>query len=274
MRKLFYLAFCVVLAMGVGCAITAYDTITDNDQGNGGSSGTINTSGKAHIIEGIQIATIWSDGNDELFTMVNQSSNGDRSLTTYNNFSTSAGPTFHDDLYCNPDWNGCSVFTAPDPAGGLFDGTPNFNCSGARSLQVLLSTGRYYGECGRMRLPLADRLNLLNLGRIGVKYGKEGLFYDLTRNSFSLWLDNNSGIRTMVPITGSAQLFASPDDSTGAVDLTNSLLAPMGRYIANWVEQNSTEVTTAETCYMGVCWSYQIDTLGSDRILANVNTHF
>ena len=154
MRKLFYLGFCAVLISGVGCAITNYALITDNDQGNGTSGdGTVNTNGKAKLLTGFQVATIWPDGTDELFSMVDQKANGDRTLTTYNNYNPGgAGTTFLDDTYCTPDWNGCSIWTADDPESGdasPFDGAFNTNCNGARSLQSLLSSARYYGECGR-----------------------------------------------------------------------------------------------------------------------------
>ena len=59
MKKLFYLGFCVMLSLGVGCAITNYELITDNDQvSNGQGSGVVNTNGKAHIRESSQIGTI------------------------------------------------------------------------------------------------------------------------------------------------------------------------------------------------------------------------
>jgi hypothetical protein len=152
MKKLSYLAFCLVLVAGFGCAITNYGTITDNNQAQAGPQGVqpvINTAGKAHIMETSQIATIWSDGTDEFINFVDQKADGTATLTTYNNFSTGSEPIFHDDLYCNTAWNGCSIFTAPDDNdSNIFDGTTNLNCSGARSLSILLSTGRYYGECG------------------------------------------------------------------------------------------------------------------------------
>ena len=36
MKKALYLGFCLVLAMGVDCAITDYDLIVDNDQVSNG----------------------------------------------------------------------------------------------------------------------------------------------------------------------------------------------------------------------------------------------
>ena len=90
MKKLIYVAFCLVLAMGVGCAITNYDVITDNDQGSGSGApnSVVNTNGKAKITPSAQIATSYSDGNDELFSMIDQKGDGTATITTYNNFST------------------------------------------------------------------------------------------------------------------------------------------------------------------------------------------
>lgn len=181
MKKLFYLGFCLVLAMGVGCAITNYDLIVDNNQvkqqkgagpvcdtlglyGYFGHCGfVVNTSGKAHIIEGSQAATGWPDGYDEIINFVDQKANGDRVLTTYDNFSADF-PIFHSDVYCNPDWQGCAVTTSQDPQVGdasIFDYSLNAHCFGARSLSLLLSTYRFYGECGRSIDQFAAGLSML-----------------------------------------------------------------------------------------------------------------
>ena len=73
MKKVSYLAFCLLLVAGFGCAITNYGIITDNDQvSNGQGSGVVDTKGKAKLFESSQIATIWPDGTDELFSMIDQ----------------------------------------------------------------------------------------------------------------------------------------------------------------------------------------------------------
>ena len=130
MKFIIYGTFCFCLVVGFGCAITDYDIITDNDQGSGSdpAQGIVNTSGKAKIVPSVQVATMFSDGTDETFSMIDQKADGTATITTYNNYSTGDGAVFHDDLYCNPDWNGCSILTAPDNNdGNLFDGMRNMN---------------------------------------------------------------------------------------------------------------------------------------------------
>jgi hypothetical protein len=282
MRKLFYLGFCLVLMTGVGCAITNYELIVDNDQVKQGSSGTVNTQGKAHVIESSQIATLWPDGSDETIFFVDQKASGDRTLTTYNNFSTAAGPTFHDDLYCNPDHQGCAITTADDPEVGdvdIFDYSFNPNCSGARSLSLLLGTTRYYGECGRGKLDLASRIALGNMGRIGTAIGSEGLFYDLNRSNLTISLDNNAGFVSNLPVTADFSAFLTVGGQRKMVlDLTNPLLASMGRSYADFLANNATGMTTVTVTYNGISASSQIagnvGLSNPSRVLSNVNTHF
>jgi hypothetical protein len=156
------MGFCLVLAMGVGCAFTDYGVIID------GYTGEIeNTNGKAMIMPGSQVATIWSDGADCLFTMVDQKANGDQTLTTYNHYTTD-GSYFQDFDYCSPDWTGCAIYTAPNPVVGdvdIFDGTANYNCSGARSYSVRVALYGRYTECGRGwqdRLSATQTMNEMN----------------------------------------------------------------------------------------------------------------
>jgi hypothetical protein len=281
MKKALYLGFCLVLAMGVGCAITNYSLITDNDQvSNGQGSGVVNTNGKAKLIPSAQIATIWSDGTDELFSMVDQKANGDRTITTYNNFSTGGDPTFSDDLYCNPDWQGCAIVTAPDPEVGdadIFDGSANANCLGFRSLSVSLSTSRYYGECGRARLDLSDRLSLANMGRLATVNGKEGLLYDLNRNNFSMIVDNNAGVATALPITGDYSVFFSTmGRGQMLVDLTNPLGANVGRAFSDFLRTYGTSETDVTITYNGISTTFEVggDRLNASNVLGFVNRKF
>ena len=202
MKKIFYLGFCVALAAGVGCAISDYQIITDNDQAFSGQQATnftVNTNGKAHI-RSFQIALIFADRTEEAINFVDQKTNGDRTLTTYSNNSTigAGGPTFHDDLYCNPDWTGCAVWTSHDPPGGFdrngagfaaFDGRFNVNCAGAGISQIFATTrnnrGNYNdGECGRSNVEQVQRMiTLMNMGELR-QFGDEAmLFYDIDQNN-------------------------------------------------------------------------------------------
>lgn len=251
MKKLFYIGFCLVLAMGLGCAITDYDVITDNDQVKNGGSGVVNTNGKAKITPSAQIATTYSDGTDELFSMVDQKSDGTGTITTYNNFSSGSDPIFHDDLYCNPDWNGCSIFTAPDNNdGNLFDGSANNNCSGARSLSVLLSTSRYYGECGRARVDMNDRLTVLNSGQVNA-WG--GLAYNLNRGNFGVRLQKEGAQIVNVPVFGNIAATITMDGGRRAhLDLQNSMISNSIDAIHSTVASHGAGAYTIYLDYMGV----------------------
>ncbi len=281
MRKLFYLGFCFILAAGVGCAITDYDLIVDNDQVKQGSSGIVNTTGKAHIIESSQVATLWPDGSDETFSFVDQKANGDQTLTTYNNYGTGSDPYFHDDTYCNPDWQGCALVTAPNPYVGdvdIFDYTANWNCQGARSLSFLASTSRYYGECGRVNMPLQDRISLANMGRYGRSMGLEGLFYDLNRSNTSITLDNNAGFVTSLPVTADVAGFVSMGARKSTLDMSNPMLASMGRSYADFLANNATHSTTLTLTHNGIGMSWNIagnyGVSNPSTVLANMNAHF
>ena len=81
MRKALYSAFCCVLLFGGGCHISNYGIITDNNQSNGSGGGIVNTTGKAHIKESSQVASIWPDGSDEMINFVDQMSDGTATLT-------------------------------------------------------------------------------------------------------------------------------------------------------------------------------------------------
>jgi hypothetical protein len=257
MKKVLYLAFCAVLALGVGCALTDYDLITDNDQvSNGQGSGVVNTNGKAYVKQSSQVATTYPDGSDNFTWFVDQAANGDRTLTTYNNFSTGSDPVFADDLYCAPDRQGCAITTADDPQVGdvdPFDYRLNANCSGARSLSVLLGTTRYYGECGRAVPSLNDRLSLLYQGDATSKWGLAGLRWNMTPANSTVVLDNLAGNRTLVPMTGAASLtIVGNGMRNGVVDMTNPALKAMGDYAANWAQNFSSQRNEMVFTYNGI----------------------
>jgi hypothetical protein len=230
MKKGLYSAFLATLLVGFGCAITDYGVITDNDQSNG-QGGIVNTQGKAHIRETSQIATIWPDGTDELFTFIDQSADSTATLTTYNNFSTGGEPTFHDDLYCNPDWSGCSIFSAMDNNdANLFDGRSNANCSGARSLSLLLGTGRYYGECGRSnaRISVEDKVTLLHSAVKAERFGITGLVWNANGANTVVTARNlETGATYFVPLVGvGVEHFFADHGNRAITSLDDPMLGP------------------------------------------------
>lgn len=262
MRTSGYLGFGLFLVLGLGCAITDYGLITDNDQtANGQGTGIVNTNGQAHIREGLTVVTIWSDGTDESIYFVDQKANGDRTLTTYNNYST-ADPVFHDDLYCSPDRSGCAINVSPDPLIGdtdVFDYDYRIHCRGARSLCMLISSTRYYGECGRARLALQDRIRFLNMGRLGTSLGLSGLFYELDATNTTIRLSNLSGFETTAPVTASATLFLSYEKGGRAsLDLTHPGFRAIGNAYADFLEAHGTDRTRITVVYNGVSFSKDV----------------
>jgi hypothetical protein len=163
MKKLLLIA--LLAAFSLGCAVTDYPVIFDSRgaDGNGVMTGQYDLA----YITTSQVATIWDDGSDELFTLVSQDWKGDQWLKTYNNFDPSGAINFLDQTYCDPTFDSsfCAIATAwnPDlpnayPHGDQgagygnvddpFDYVADFNCNGARSLSLLVSYTSRYGECG------------------------------------------------------------------------------------------------------------------------------
>jgi hypothetical protein len=232
--------FLILLAVMAGCAVTDYGVITDNDQTRAGSNAqqpVVNTNGKAHIYMSNRWVTLWPDGTDELIHFVDQAADGTSSLTTYNNFQTYDEPSFHDDLYCNPDWSGCAIFTAPDENdANRFDGRTNPNCFGARSLSTLLSTGRYYGECGRSKAKLSidEKVTLLNGAVSAQRLGRAGLLWNLDGRNTSIIVRNlETGASHVVPLMGAEiETFVSENGRATLARFDHPMLGPVLLHVA------------------------------------------
>jgi len=234
MKKLFVFGFAAAAAMGFGCALTNYELITDNDQG-----GVVNTNGKAYVRQFSQVATSWPDGNDNMVWFVDQKANGNRTLTTYNYATSATDDPFKDDLYCSPDWTGCALITADDPEVGDvddFDYRANVNCSGFRSLSLLVSTTRYYGECGRSAV--TDRTTRM-LGIANqmspVQYkGATWLRTNLNALNTSIVLNNNNGSVYALPMISQIGLTANFAQRRMLLDLTNPNNRNLAQSAINW----------------------------------------
>ena len=251
----------LALAASSGCAITDYSLITDNDQG----PGPVNTNGKATCGK-FMVTVQWPDGTDQLIHFVDQTASGDRTLTTYNNFTPlgEAG-TFDYPRYCTPEWTGCAIFTAPDPEVGdvdRFDGTFNANCSGARSLSLLVASSRYYGECGRLgtRMPFEQKMALLNQGAVVKRHGRSAIRLDLAPSTLRIALDNNAGDVSFLPLAGDASVYVYPGGRPRVIELdtTNPILVNNELAYAKWLETKGTHVTTLTATYLGVSASVDI----------------
>jgi hypothetical protein len=163
MKKLLLIA--LLAAFSLGCAVTNYPVIFDSRGADGG--GVMTGQYDLAYISTSQIATIWDDGTDELFSLVSQDWKGDQWLKTYNNYDPTGAVTFLDQTYCDPTFDSsyCAIVTAWNPdlpeayvhgdqgAGytnvdNVFDYTLDLSCNGARSLSVLISYTSRVGECG------------------------------------------------------------------------------------------------------------------------------
>ncbi len=289
MKKLFYLGFCLVLMTGFGCAITNYALITDNNQTSaGGGAGEIrDTFGKAKLVHASQWATSQADGIDELLNFVNQLSDGSQTLYTHNNFSVAGDATFSDDLYCSPETKGCAAVVSKDadptdPNEDPFESRLNDECPGARSLSLSLSTGRYYGECGRTGAwSLQDKLSMYNMGEMGEMFGREVLMYNLNASNFGVTLDNNAGYVTNLPVSGEATAALSlAGQFNGILDATNPLIGNMLLSYGAFVQEHAADMTTVTVTYNGISREFFMG--GSDetgigsvsRIMYNAHNKF
>ncbi len=259
--------FLLVLALSFGCHVTNYGLIVDNNQTSepGGPGEIIVTDGKAKLVFASQWATVHADGVDENLTFIRQNADGAQTLYSHNNYSVAGEATFSDDLYCSPETKGCAAiksydYDASDPAEDPFDQRVYPECPGARSLCMALSTGRYYGECGRTgKLSVRDQLNLWNMGQLGYRGGMEVLVYGITRQNLTLTLDNQSGIVTELPVTGTAETWtALTARRFGRADLSNPLIGIMGRQYADWLGRYGTSATELTACYNEVCREWLI----------------
>lgn len=255
MKKLFYLGFAAVLAMGFGCAITDYELITSNN------TGIVNTNGKAYIRSSAQVANIYDDGSDNIVNYVDQKANGDQTLTSYN-FATVGYPAvtpFLDFLYCSPAWNGCAITTADNPVAGdvdPFDYRWNGNCSGARSLSLLSSTTRYYGECGRtVRPTFAQKAEIMLTGKDVTMFGEKGLLFNVGPQNLSISLINERNETYVLPINGNTTVWAQLGHGAfkAAVNMTNPVLATTVRAYADFLANHATYGRTqVQITYAGV----------------------
>ena len=257
MRKFVVAGFVAAAALGFGCAVTNYELITDNDVG-----GTVNTNGKAYIRQFAQFATTWPDGVDNFIWFVDQSANGDRTLTTYN-FATTIDDLFKDDTYCSPDWNGCAIVTASDPEVDdvdIFDYRANSNCSGYRSLAYLVSTTRYYGECGRIvngdrsvkLLQLANEMTPIQLN------GQTWLRTNLSALNTSIVVNNHNGSAFAVPMTGQIGVSFNLAKRRAILDMTNPNNRNVMQAFGNWNRSHPGPYVDATITVNGVSNTFHV----------------
>jgi hypothetical protein len=163
-RLIIHLTMALVVALALACHVSSYPVITDTF-GPWDEAVLDGQYDQAYVVPTFQGATIWSDGTDELFTLVSQDWKGDQWLYTYNNFDPTGEVIFLDQLYCDPNhqedcwiakswnpdypdrypWNGEDAGNETDDP---FDAIYDTDCSGYRSLVFFVSYSVRSGECG------------------------------------------------------------------------------------------------------------------------------
>jgi hypothetical protein len=226
MKKLLLGALVLALA-ATGCAVTDYPVITDD---RGSYSGIIRTGHKAYVVPTSQIATIYDDGSDELFTMVYQSQYGDQKLYTFNNFDPTASVVLMDQTYCDWRYDGCEILRAWNPANANIDDPLDYeffpDCSGARSLSLLVGQSSRLAECGDKML-MADKQGVMaEFANLATTTWRGGVAYVLPINAenTSVSMDGVSA-----PIYGQFTAFV-----TGGMDLVVPA-TPNLRHELNWL---------------------------------------
>jgi hypothetical protein len=242
MKKLLLSALVLALA-AAGCAVTDYPVITDD---RGSYSGVIRTGHKAYVVPTSQIATIWDDGSDELFSMVYQNQYGDQSLYTFNNFDFTASVLFLDQTYCDWRYTGCEIARAWNPANANLDEPFDYeffpDCSGARSLSLLVSQSSRLAECGD-KLPMADKQSLMGeFAALATTTWRGKVAYLLPINADTTSISLN-GVNA--PLYGQLTTFVT-DDLNLVVPATPNVRHEL-RWLADYVAQNGNRANVTLT---------------------------
>lgn len=210
----------LLCALFGACAVSDYPLILDS-RGPEGDGVLQSFYDKAYIVQTSQVATIWGDGSDELYSQVTQDWRGDQWLYTYNNFDATATALHLDQTYCDPTrQSDCAIVRAWNPdlpnayphgdqgAGydnvdNVFDYTLDPSCSGARSLSILVQFPGRVGECGSNiwadKQGAAFEFGQLEL----VSFRGRELYYLPVDNSIaSFAMTGQDGFQTTMPVFG------------------------------------------------------------------------
>ena len=242
MKKSLYLAFIAALALSMGCIVTGYPLITDRTVADGFF--IVNTNGKAMINEYSHVASVYPDGRrEETFAMIDQKFDGSATITSYAQVGYDPSG-FIGDTYCNPEWNGCAMATAPN-GGSLWDYTYNINCDGIFSVQYLYSYDVRPGECGRGMMQDPSLLNAItgSFVDLGDAWG-----LNLNRSNTRLIGRDDQGHSFEMPLFGNTQLAWSKTGNGWTINVHNGML-PTARAQARVTEEFG--VGEWEINYMG-----------------------
>lgn len=266
MKKLLIATLAIAMLASVGCHVTDYPVITDT---RGDFNGVIRTGHRAYVTPTSQIATIFSNGSDELLTLVFQNSAGDQKLYTKNNFDPTASVTFVAQTYCDWRFEECVIATSWNPASGpddIFDFDGDANCLGYRSLSLLVSQGSRLGECGD---GLFETQALLGeFSELPVSTWRGGTAYVVQINAGNTTVNMTSGgVTTELPIFGNFTIFIN-DELQTVVPVTPNARHEL-RQLQSWTAENG-ELMQAEVTYGSLVGTLELRVL-ADHIANNLN---
>lgn len=223
-----------------GCEITNYPLITDQ---RGGYAGVIRTGHKAYIKQENRHATIWPDGSDETFSMVYQNSYGDRKIYNFNNFDPTASVIFLDDTYCDWRYEGCALSIAWDPHQDAlddpFDHVHYLDCSGTRSVCLVLSYSSRFGECGDGLFGFGQGQEMAaEFADLPVTQwrGERAYVLPVDSSNTSVILDTPEGGSYSLPIYGRHDAVVT--ERLDVITLARPSVKAELRWMLSWVEQN------------------------------------
>lgn len=239
----------IMIFVSLGCAaVTNYPVITDS---RGDYSGVIRTTHKAYIVPTSQSAEIWSDGSDEIFSMVYQNQYADRTIYTFNNFDPTASVIFLDQSFCDWRYEGCAVMVADDPhqdwLDDPFDYAGHWECSGARSVENLSSLTTREGECGDSIFSDFQSLaaEFADLPKSSFR-GKDAYMLPINAANTSIVLTGKDGISTTMPLYGQFTVFLDSELRT-IVPMTPNAKLQLG-WLTNYAH-DSGRLQKAEISY-------------------------
>lgn len=277
MRRL--LALSAIMAFSSACAVTDYPVITDQDQVRQ-ANGThiVNTTGRAFIMQKVQVASFIGDTSFNAVWFVNQDQRGNQTLYTHMNIGLVANPDtwFHGNIYLNDNRNTCWNIRAANPnspSDTPFDFDINVNCKGTEALAVLISKGSRTTESGgdgnngnddspgsdfggrgqaMAGVTLQQAIGVLSQLDSYATYGKypeyglNGYKMTLTPANVDIQLANPSGVRTDFNLDGVTVVYDVVNERA-VFDTRGSNAKTILRELADWVDANGREGTVSVT---------------------------
>jgi hypothetical protein len=251
-------AFVVLIGLSVGCHYSDYPVIFDS-RGPYDNNVLTGQYDQAYIIPTTSIATIWSDGSDQTYTLLQQDWTGDQWLRTYNNYDPTASLIFLDQTYCdpirqpgcasrvswNPDLPNCDYY-GESACDDVFDADYDFECSGARSICMTIARSSRIGECG--------------CGLWGDKQGLASEFAQLVQTTFrnrsvyalpmdsqvmSVQLTARDGASAQMPIYGRFEAYL--DDQLRFMTQVSPNVRYQVRWLQNWTRAHGSETDVVVT---------------------------